>query len=498
MKKKSVITHGLIALILSVFLSTTPVVSAENSQAWDKTFAQNDMVTVEKVSYKNRLGIDIVADMYFPKNMDRAKKSPAIIVGHPFGGVKEQTSGLYAQEMAERGFVTLAYDASYNGESGGQPRNIASLEALVEDFSAAVDFLGTRPFVDRNRIGVIGVCASGGFAINAAQVDPRLKAVATVSMYDMGRATREGVGYAPVPSEIMTEEERMRVLEEAAEQRYIEFEGGEKIFGLGTAVELKPSQQAALQEFIEYYGTPRGAHPHSAALSLTSTGSLMNFFPFSQIETISPRPILFIAGENAHSRYYSEDAYKLAGESKELYIVPGAGHVDLYDRMEYIPFDKLESFFSKNLKGKGTSVTTAPSASNVLVNGSEVAFEAYNINGNNFFKLRDLAMAVNGSEKQFEVSWDAANNAINLLSSRAYTPVGGELAVSAKPESKRAMSTNSKIYVNGEEIQLTAYHIDGNNYFELRDIAKVFNIGVTWDGNTKTAGIDTMIDYKEE
>ncbi|RCW41133.1 alpha/beta hydrolase [Paenibacillus prosopidis] len=365
MIKKFIMKRGLYiltAMVLCVLLattsfafttsvaSTTSAASAADSLAWDKTFSPNNKVTVEKVTFYNRLGIYLVADMYLPKNMNRAKKSPAIIVGHPFGGVKEQTSGLYAQEMAARGYVTLAFDASYNGESGGHPRNIASPEALVEDFSAAVDYLGTRPFVDRDRIGVIGVCASGGFAISAAQIDPRLKAVATVSMYDMGRATREGLGYAGVPSENMTEEERREVLEEAAEQRWTEFAGGQRIFGLGTAVELEPSQQAALQEFSEYYGTPRGQHPRSAALSLTSTGAMMNFFPFAQIETISPRPILFIAGENAHSRYYTEDAYKLAGESKELYIVPGAGHVDLYDRMEYIPFNKLESFFNNSLK----------------------------------------------------------------------------------------------------------------------------------------------------
>ncbi|MEM1506186.1 alpha/beta hydrolase [Domibacillus sp. 8LH] len=320
---------------------------------WDKTFPKSDEVTHKKVSFDNRLGIELVADMYVPKDIDTSAKLPAIIVGHPFGGVKEQTSGLYAQEMAERGFVTIAFDASYNGESGGEPRNIASPEAFVEDFSAAVDFLGTHDLVDRDRIGVIGVCGSGGFTINAAQADPRLKAVATVSMYDMGRANREGLGLAPVADEVMTEEEWRAALEEAAEQRWIEAEGGEPIQNLvGSAVELKPSQEAAAAEFAEYYGTPRGQHPRSVPMSLTSRGALMNFFPFEQIETISPRPMLFIAGENAHSRYYSEDAYELAGEEKELYIVPDAGHVDLYDNMELIPFDKLESFFQENLSRK--------------------------------------------------------------------------------------------------------------------------------------------------
>ncbi|PSL41067.1 hypothetical protein B0H99_103201 [Planomicrobium soli] len=324
--------------------------SAVNASEWDKTFPQSDEVTHEKVAFENRLGIELVADMYTPKDIDPSVKMPAIIVGHPFGGVKEQTSGLYAQEMAERGFVTVAFDASYNGESGGEPRNIASPEAFVEDFSAAVDFLGTHNGVDRDRIGVIGICGSAGFTINAAQTDPRLQAVATVSMYDMGRAHREGLGLAPVAEEVMTEEEWRTALEEAAEQRWIEAEGGEPVQDLvGSAVELKPSQVAAAAEFAEYYGTPRGQHPRSMPMSLTSRGALMNFFPLEQIKTISPRPLLFIAGENAHSRYYSEDAYALAGEEKEIHIVPDAGHVDLYDNWELIPFDKLESFFQENL-----------------------------------------------------------------------------------------------------------------------------------------------------
>ena len=168
-------------MTLGVLFSMSSIAFAADSLAWDKTFPPGDKVTVEKVSFYNRLGINLVGNMYLPKSVDRSKKSPAIIVGHPFGGVKEQSSGLYAQKMAERGFISLAFDASYNGESGGQPRSIASPEAFVEDFSAAVDFLGTRPFVNRNRIGVIGVCGSGGFAISAAQIDPRMKAIATVS-----------------------------------------------------------------------------------------------------------------------------------------------------------------------------------------------------------------------------------------------------------------------------------------------------------------------------
>ncbi|NDK98985.1 alpha/beta hydrolase [Photorhabdus bodei] len=333
------------AIALGTLLSTSAVASAADTLAWDKTFAQSDKVIHQKVSFYNRLGINLVADMYIPKNLDMSKKLPAIIVGHPFGGVKEQSSGLYAQAMAERGFVTLAWDASYNGESGGEPRSIASPEAFVEDFSAAVDFIGTRSFVDRNRIGVIGICGSGGFALSAAAVDPRMKAIVTVSMYDMGRDRRQGLG------DTMTKEDRVKVLEDIAQQRYVEFEGGQKRYVIGTPEEITAESQAVAREFYDYYRTPRGYHPRSTtAMSLTSNPALMNFFPFSQIEAISPRPILFIAGKKANSRYFSEDAYKLAAEPKELYIVSGALHVDLYDRTKFIPFDKITSFFTNNLK----------------------------------------------------------------------------------------------------------------------------------------------------
>ncbi len=337
---------GILAgMALGILASTGGTAAAADTLAWDKTFPPSGKVTVEKISFSNRLGINLVGDLYLPKGMDRTKGSAAIIVGHPFGGVKEQTSGLYAQTMAERGFVTLAFDASYNGESGGQPRSIASPEAFVEDFSAAVDFLGTRPFVDRDRIGVIGICGSGGFAVSAAQIDPRLKAVATVSMYDMGRDRRQGLG------DTMTREDRVKALAEMSEQRWVEFGGGQKKYVIGTSETITADSPAVAREFYDYYRTPRGHHPRSTtAMSLTSNGALMQFFPFAQIGTISPRPLLFIAGENANSRYFSEDAYKLAAEPKELLIVPGAGHVDLYDRMNLIPFDRLTSFFTGHLK----------------------------------------------------------------------------------------------------------------------------------------------------
>lgn len=321
------------------------VTFAADNLAWDKTFPQSDKVTQKKVSFDNRLGINLVGDLYVPKSLDRSKKARAIIVGHPFGGVKEQTSGLYAQQMAERGFVTLAFDASYNGESGGQPRSIASPEAFVEDFSAAVDYLGTRPFIDREQIGVIGICGSGGFSISAAAIDPRLKAVATISMYDMGRDRRQGFG------DTMTEADRVKALRVVADQRWREFEGGEKTYVIGTPEAVTADSPAVAREFYDYYRTKRGHHPRSTtAMSLTSDGALQNFFPFAQIKSISPRPILFIAGEKANSRYFSEEACKLASDPKELHIVPGASHVDLYDRVNLIPFDKLASFFTEHLK----------------------------------------------------------------------------------------------------------------------------------------------------
>ena len=311
---------------------------------WDKTFPKSDQVDVEKVSFTNRLGINLIGDLYVPKNLDRSARHPAIIVGHPYGGVKEQSSGVYAQQMAERGFVTLAFDASYGGESGGSPRNIASPEAFTEDFSAAVDYLGVNPLVDRDRIGVIGVCGSGSFSLSAAAIDPRIQALATVSMYDMGRAMRQGL------NDTVSEEQRRQTLEQVGQQRWSELEGGDRRMVPGTPYELTAESTAVDREFYDYYRTPRGQHPRSTTeFTFTGNAAMNGYYPLAQIEAISPRPLLFIAGENAHSRYFSEDAYSRAAEPKELVIVPGAGHVDLYDRLELIHFDKLNEFFTQNL-----------------------------------------------------------------------------------------------------------------------------------------------------
>lgn len=331
--------------ILAVLaLISTSVIASDNSK-WDKVFPQSNKVEVESVTFKNRFNMTVAADMYLPKNIDRSKKYAAIIVGHPYGSIKEQSGGLYAQKMAERGYVTLAFDYSFGGESGGEPRHISSPEIYAEDFSAAVDFIGTRPFVDRDRIGVIGICGSGGFAISAAQVDPRMKAIATVSMYDIGTASRQGLSATPDRTQIA------HTLKAISEQRWTDFEKGTLAMRPGVPEKLTKDSNEVEREFFDYYRTPRGMHPRATTdMSVTSSAAQMNFYPFDHIDTISPRPLLFIAGEHAHSLIFSEDAYNRAAEPKELYIVKGTGHVDLYDKTDLIPFDKLDSFFKQYLK----------------------------------------------------------------------------------------------------------------------------------------------------
>lgn len=314
-------------------------------------FYTSDEVTLERVSFENQYRMKVAGNLFRPKTLDMTAKTPAIVVGHPMGAVKEQSANLYATKMAEQGYVTLSLDLSFWGESEGQPRNSVAPDIYAEDFSAAVDFLGTRPFVDRNRIGAIGVCGSGGFVVSAAKIDSRIKAIATASMYDMGTVTRTGLGHS------LTIEQRKQAIDEAAAQRYEEFVGGETKYTGGTVHRLDESTHAIQREFFDFYRTPRGeftpdgwsplltTHP-----TLSSNVKFMNFYPFDDIETISPRPMLFITGENAHSREFSEEAYKLAGEPKELFVVPGAGHVDLYDRVGLIPFDKIASFFGEHLE----------------------------------------------------------------------------------------------------------------------------------------------------
>lgn len=344
--KKFVAAFGLMIGLIS----SPPAMSQDMSGGADN-FYKSDKVIAQKVRFNNQYKMKVVGNLFTPKSLDKTTKHAAIIVGHPMGAVKEQSSNLYAQKLAEQGFVTLAIDLSFWGESEGKPRNAVSPDIYTEDFSAAVDYLGTRPFVDRNRIGVLGICGSGSFAISVAKVDPRLKAIATVSMYDMGEANRSALGHS------MTLDQRKAIIAEAAEQRYAEFTGGETKYTSGTLDQLDADAPPIAREFFDFYRTPRceftpkgsprklTTHP-----TLTSNVKFMNFYPFNDIETIAPRPLLFIAGENAHSREFSEEAYRLAAEPKELFIVPGAGHVDLYDRAKVIPWDKLATFFQNNLK----------------------------------------------------------------------------------------------------------------------------------------------------
>lgn len=341
------------SIALGVILSTagTSAVFAADRPADADNFYRSDKVEVQKVTFKNQYKMNIVGNLYLPKDMDKSKKHAAIIVGHPVGAVKEQSADLYAVKMAERGFVTMSVDLAFWGGSDGQPRNAVAPELYAETFSAAVDYLGTGPFADREKIGAIGICGSGSFAISAAKIDPRLKAVATISMYDMGAANRNGLNHS------LTLAQRKQIIADAAEQRYVEFQGGATKYTSGTVHEITEKSNPIEREFYDFYRTPRGEFTPAGSSplltthpTLSSNTKFMNFYPFNDIETISPRPLLFITGDQAHSKEFSEDAYKRAAEPKELYYVAGAGHVDLYDRVELIPFDKLESFFKANLK----------------------------------------------------------------------------------------------------------------------------------------------------
>ncbi|MFT8211863.1 MAG: alpha/beta hydrolase [Symbiopectobacterium sp.] len=315
------------------------------SDDWDKTFAKSDKVDHKKVSFKNRYDITLAADLHQPKNA--RGKLPAIAVGGPFGAVKEQSSGLYAQTMAERGFITLAFDPSYTGESGGEPRNVASPDIRTEDFSAAVDFLGLQPNVDRERISIIGICGWGGMALNAVAVDKRVKAVVASTMYDITRVVSKGY------NDSVTLEQRTQTLEQLSQRRWVDAEKGTPAYQPPYNT-LKGGEAQFLVNYHDYYMTPRGYHPRAVnsgnAWTVTTPLSFMNMPILTYIAEISPRPILFIHGEKAHSRYFSETAYAAAAEPKELMIIPGANYTDLYDRVNIIPFDKLTTFFQTHLK----------------------------------------------------------------------------------------------------------------------------------------------------
>ena len=320
--------------------------SVKYTNKWDKTFKKSDKVDTHKVSFKNRYGITLVGDLYIPKGING--KLPAIAISGPFGAVKEQASGLYAQTMAERGFITLAFDPSYTGESSGTPRDVASPDINTEDFSAAVDFLTTLPEVDENEIGVIGICGWGGMALNAASMDTRIKATVTSTMYDMSRVNANGYFDA------MTPEDRYKRREELNNQRTLDAKNGTYAKSAPNPDKLTGNEPQFVKDYFDYYKTPRGFHKRAinsnGSWNKTSSLSFMNM-PILSYSNEIKNPVLMIHGEKAHSRYFSEDAFKkLTGNNKELFIVKDANHTDLYDNMKKIPFDKITDFFNRNLK----------------------------------------------------------------------------------------------------------------------------------------------------
>ena len=317
------------------------------TQEWDKTFPQNDAVDHCKVTFHNRFGIELAADLYKPKNA--AGKLAAVAVSGPFGAVKEQCSGLYAQELAARGFLTVAFDPSYTGESGGTPRYVASPDINTEDFSAAVDFLSVRDDVDPERIGILGICGWGGMALNAAAIDTRIKATAAMTMYDMTRVTANG--YFDAEDSEQARYEKKKAMNA---QRTVDYKNGTYALAGGVVDPLPEDAPQFVKDYCAYYKTPRGYHPRSlnsnGGWNVTSSLSFLNM-PILQYSSEIRSAVLLVHGEKAHSRYFSETAYsKLTGDNKELLIIPGANHTDLYDQMDIIPFEKLNAFFTEYLR----------------------------------------------------------------------------------------------------------------------------------------------------
>ena len=317
------------------------------TQEWDKVFPKNDKVDHKKVTFHNRYGITLAADMFTPKSV--VGKLPAIAVSGPFGAVKEQSSGLYAQKMAEYGFLTVAFDPSFTGESGGSPRYVASPDINTEDFCAAVDFLSVQENIDTDRIGIIGICGWGGMAINAAAQDTRIKATAAMTMYDMTRVNANG--YFDNEN---TPEARFAKKLAMNTQRTEDYKNGSYTLAGGVIDPLPDNAPQFVKDYYAYYKTERGYHPRSLnsnnGWNVTSPLSFMNT-PILQYAAEIRSAVLLVHGEKAHSRYFSEGAYeKMAGDNKELLIIPGASHVDLYDNLDVIPFEKLNSFFNMHLK----------------------------------------------------------------------------------------------------------------------------------------------------
>lgn len=355
MNIKTIVTTGMLFLagtIVSGQTSTNQVKEKnmeklELVKEWDKVFPQSNKVVHEKVTFRNRYGITLAADMYIPKNAKG--KLAAIAVSGPFGAVKEQSSGLYAQTLAERGFLTIAFDPSYTGESGGQPRYVASPDINTEDFCAAVDFLSTLDDVDPERIGILGICGWGGMALNAAAMDTRIKATVTSTMYDMSRVNANGYFDA------MDADQRYELRRQLNAQRTLDAKKGTYELAGGVVDPLPDDAPQFVKDYYAYYKTPRGYHKRSLnsnnGWNKTSSLSFINMPLLAYSDEIRSA-VLMIHGEKAHSRYFSEDTFKkLKGDNKELLIIPGASHVDLYDNQaNVIPFDKIESFFREYLK----------------------------------------------------------------------------------------------------------------------------------------------------
>lgn len=355
MSIKNIVATGMLILvgtIASAQISTDQLKEKnmeklELMKEWDKVFPQSNKVIHKKVTFRNRYGITLAADMYIPKNTEG--KLAAIAVSGPFGAVKEQSSGLYAQTLAERGFLTIAFDPSYTGESGGQPRYVASPDINTEDFCAAVDFLSTRDDVDPERIGILGICGWGGMALNAAAMDTRIKATVTSTMYDMSRVNANGYFDA------MDADQRYELRRQLNTQRTLDAKKGTYELAGGVVDPLPDDAPQFVKDYYAYYKTPRGYHKRSLnsnnGWNKTSSLSFINMPLLAYSDEIR-NAVLMIHGEKAHSRYFSEDAFKkLKGDNKELLIIPGASHVDLYDNQaNVIPFDKIESFFREYLK----------------------------------------------------------------------------------------------------------------------------------------------------
>ncbi|KQQ86248.1 hypothetical protein ASF65_03445 [Aureimonas sp. Leaf324] len=338
-------------------VATTSKSLAQDLSNGAANFYVSDAVTVQPITFQTQYRTTVAGNIFIPKDLDRGVDHAAIVVGHPMGAVKEQSANLYATKMAERGFVTVSLDLPYWGGSEGEPRNAVAPELYAEAFSAAVDYLGRQDFVDRDRIGAIGICGSGSFVISAAKIDPRIRSIATVSMYDMGAANRNALQNS------LSVEDRKAVIAAAAEQRWAEVDGAETAVTGGTTLELTADTHPIQREFYDFYRTERGRFtPEGASAerttmpTLTSNVKFMNFYPFNDIETIG-RPMMFISGDQAHSKEFSEKAYELASEPKELVWVEGAGHVDLYDRVDLIPFDRLDTFFQGSLAERAAALS---------------------------------------------------------------------------------------------------------------------------------------------